>query len=430
MSISLVQRFFAFFGNVWSFMLTLVRSLLALFSFRRRSSDPPILLTPRAVALSPGRRSQRAPSTRTPSATSTLFLGHDQHARASGSVPLTSGSAPQRTSPKLDPHDPELGLSSNTPTASDHTGPSIANATSFGEGTTDASSLTTPIGCYLAPMPSATDCPYVDPLAVDRGKLRLPGSPLKVSINADPAYAETMIRPIGSPPPRHWSPAQIWTSTPFKTGRHGARSGPPRNTLEPTTTPPTIQVRPLPGTRSPTRSTPTIPTRPHTSRTSRTSPILTPNSPPPIPICAHGAATLVSPAKPHTYPRSRSHTDLGAREHGWYDADAYLPSPNPALSPPLASPSDSGDDDEPLGWLKARLIHRRTAVSASIGYGLPYADVESPRTRRRRSEGCLLAMLASSPTPIGLGACAQLDADYTKDWLEALSLHAAEAGPF
>lgn len=472
MSVSVVQRLFAFFGNVWSFILTLVRSLLALFFFRRRASDPltlpgvnrtpkeafarahsrlrPILLTPRSIALSPAIYAQRAQSTRTRSATSTLVPD------ASGSAPPAS--APQRTSPKLDPQDPELGFSITVSVPG-------SSAASLPGGTPDTSSQTTNTGslsvlpltppdrCYLTPS-SPTDCPYLEPWPINAGgKLRLPGSPLKMSINVDPAFAGTMVVPIGSPPPGRWSPVQVWTSTPYKNDNivpepvlspfdHHTGS-----TLDPSSALANISHALISRSRS---SIHPYDDASNSSTSSDASLFVNfPNGPIPATLqqadsirercrtqvqmarsknqlypqfhhpnayaCAwrrHGARV---PGKPNHATRthaSYSHMDLPSSR--WYDEDAYAPSPIPVLSPPLGDSATEDEDEVPLSRLRARLVRRSVAVS--------------PRTRRK-SEGCLLG-ISESPTRIGVGARSgtnmlslAFDGDNSpKDWLEALSL--------
>ena len=464
--LSKMQRLFAFFGNVWSFILTLVRSLLALFSFRRRASDPftlprvnrtpkdalsrlrPILLTPRSITAA-----QRAQSMRTRSATSTLLPGPD--------VP-----APQRTSPKLDPHDAELGLSV---TACDQPG---LSATSSRQGTPDSTSLRTsvlvspltpPDRCYLAPLPSATDCPYTEPwptsVTLDRGKPRPSGSPLKASINTDPSFPG----PMGSPPGR-WGPVQIWMSTPCKND-----SSVPDPALSPFDL-----HKPSPAlekishalisrsqssfqpyddaSNSPTSSDASLcsngpfagtfrqpgPTRERHHRThtraprSKTQPYPQFHHPDAYAYAwrRHGARLPGKLDRTHAYAHSHSHMDLPANE--WYDADAYAPSPVSALSPPRSESATEDEDEMPLGRLRERLARRSAAVGLGVpvGAGSRKAAAMSPRTRRM-SEGCLLAISESTPTRIGVGARSSrhvislaLDGHgYTsKDWLEALSL--------
>lgn len=500
MSVSLVKRLFAFFDNVWSFILTLVRSLLALFSFRRHASDPftlpsvsrtpkdaltrahsnlrPILLTPRSITRSPAYYTQRALSARTRSATSTLLPGPNE--TASASVPQAND--PQRTSPKLDPNDAELGLSATASSAGDHTGPPSMSATSLRGGTPDSSlptthtasllvlPLTPPDRCYLAPIPSATDCPYAEPwptsAALDRGKPRLPGSPLKVSINTDPAFPEPMVGPMDSPP-GPWSPTQIWTSTPFK----GDNPVP-----EPALSPfdqhmrsimdssaladishalisrSQSSVQPYDASNSSTssdasRSVNTSPVAETLQRPDLTTHARIPPKNQSYPqfrypdayACAwrrHGARV---PGKPDrtAYARSHSHMDLRASE--WYDPDAYAPSPVSALSPPRCdSATETEDEDEmPLCRLRERLARRSAAVRPNVGLDVPVSTGTgirtsvSPRTRRM-SEGCLLAISESTPTRIGVGTRAGRRAlslalnggGYnSKDWLEALSLY-------
>ncbi|KAH0833324.1 hypothetical protein J3R83DRAFT_12390 [Lanmaoa asiatica] len=509
MSVSLVERFFAFFDNVWSFILTLVRSLLALFSFRRRSSDPlslptvnrtpkdalarahsrlrPILLTPRSITRSPAYYTQR---TRSRSVTSTLFPGHSENATPAGSVPQPSG--PQRTSPKLDLNDPDLALSATASIAGDHPGPPSTSATSSRGGTPDTSlptihtaslsvlPLTPPDRCYLAPIPSVTDCPYTESwptnATLDRGKPRLPGSPLKVSINTEPAFAESMVGPMASPLPGRWSPpVQIWTSTPCKNDNlvpdlalspfdhrtpsivdpssalanisHALISR-SQSSIQPyddasnssafSDVSPSVNYLPVAGTFQQPERHPTHAQLPRPK-----------NQPypqfhyPDAYACAwrrHGARL---PGKPnramrtHAYAHSHSHMDLPVSE--WYDADAYAPSPVSALSPPLceSATEDEDEDEMPLGRLRERLARRSAAVGATIGLGVPVgADIrmaaafKSPRTRRM-SEGCLLAISELTPTRVGVGARSgrnvlsmALDGDgYSpKDWLDALSL--------
>ena len=500
MSISIVQRLFAFFDNVWSFILTLVRSLLALFSFRRRSSDPfilpsvsrapkealarahsrlrPILLTPRSITLSPAHNAQRAQSTRTRSATSTLFPGHNENETASATVPEASG--PQRTSPKLDPHDTELGLSVSASIA----GP--PGATSCPEGTPSTSSHTTHTGslsvlpltppdrCYLAPMPSATDCPYTEPWPTNvTSKPRLPGSPLKMSIDTDPAFSES----IGSPSPGHWSPVQIWTSTPCKNDDlvpdpalsmfdHHTRStidhssalanishalvSRSRSSIHPyddasnssTSSDASMFVNHSNGIpRALQEADPTRERYRTQAQVARfkNQPYPQFHHPNAYAWRRHGTRVpgkLNRATRTHAYARSDSHMNLPASE--WYDADAYVPSPISALSPPQgdSAPDDDTDDDEvPLSHLRDRLAHRSGAVGATIGLGVAVnAGVRnaamSPRTRRM-SEGCLLAISEWTPTRVGVSARSgrtvlslALDRDgySSKDWFEALSL--------
>lgn len=486
MSISIIQRLFAFFDNVWSFILTLVRSLLALFSFRRRSSDPfslprvnrppkdalarahnrlrPILLTPRSIAFSPAHRPQRAQSTRTRSATSTLVPGQNENATASGSGSHPSG--PQRTSPKLDPPDVELGLS----VISSIAGP--PGAVSLSEGTSDISSGTTPTDassalpltppdrCYLAPMPSATDCwPTNVP-----NKRRLPGSPLKVSTNAGPSSSEPMVRPIGSPPPGHWDPAPVWTSTPCKIDISVPDPAPSlsdhqtQSTMDPLSGLANISHALISRSRSSihpydeaSNSSPSSNVSLFVNGTNRRVPVALQPGParehhrkhvqvtrpkiqayrqfhyPDAYVCAWRRHGVRVPGKrdcasrTHCYARSLSHMDLLASE--WYGADAYAPSPITALSPPLGdSATDSDDDDEiPLNCLKDRLTRR---------HGLGVRKAMSPSTRRM-SEGCLLAISQSTPTRIGLGSrsgrsvislALEGEEGGSQDWLEALSL--------
>ncbi|KAF8554405.1 hypothetical protein OG21DRAFT_1484700 [Imleria badia] len=442
--------------TVWSFILTLVRSLLALFSFRRRASDlptvirtpadalarahsrlRPIHLTPRSLALAPA----RAQSTRTSSATSTLFPGP--------SVP-TGG--PQRTSPKLDSLDAELGLPCDLPATS---------ATSSRDGTLDTSHtgsyvppLTPPDRCYLAPLPSVTDCPYSEPwptnIPLDRGKPRLPASPLKLSTNIDSAFPEPMLGPIGSPPPGRWNPVEIWTSTPCKNDSpvpdlalsfdypkdpssamgnisHALVSR-SQSSIQPYND---TSISSLSSDASPFADYSNGGTRPrahaHVPRSSKLQPYPRFHHPDAYVYAwrRHGARLPGKHNRPHAYGRSQSYMDLAARE--WYDADAYASSPIPALSPPLGESATEDDDDEemPLGRLRERLARR----SAAVGLGLPKSAAISPRTRRM-SEGCLLA-ISESPTRIGVGVrpgrhvrSMAYDGDgYTaKDWLEALSL--------
>ena len=462
---SLSQRLFAFFGSVWSLILTLVRSLLALFSFRRRAADTfslptvnrthkdalarahprlrPILLTPRA--LDP----QRAHSIRTRSATSTLCPDPAQP------------TGPQRTSPKLDPNDAELALSAAPPAAP-----------AFREGTPDTSlgtsvyvsPLTPPDRCYLAPLPSATDCPYTEPwpanVALDRAKHRLSASPLRESTNMDPALPEPMVGPIGSPPPGHWSPVQIWTNSPCKDD--GLVPDPALSPfhLHKEPSPALVNISNALISRSRSSFQPYDDTS-HSSTSSDASPFVNrsdgtlkrlgatrerrraPARVAPYPQFHHRDAYAYAwrrhgarlPGKPnHTHaPRPRSYVDLPASE--WYDADAYAPSPISALSPPgCETTTDSDSEDEvPLGRLRERLARRNAAAGASVDLGASFgakAAVMSPRTRRM-SEGCLLAIAESTPTRIGVGARSgrhvlslALDggAYSSKDWLEALSL--------
>ncbi|KAI9566796.1 hypothetical protein HD554DRAFT_2173973 [Boletus coccyginus] len=462
MSVSVVQRLFAFVGSVWSLILTLVRSLLALFSFRRRASDTftlptvhrtpkdalarahprlrPILLTPRALAPDPHR---------TRSATSTL-------------CPIQ---AQPRTSPKLGPTDAELGLSAAVPPA----------ASACREGTPDTSlgtsvyvsPLTPPDRCYLAPLPSATDCPYTKPwpanVALDRSK-RFSGSPLRESTNMDSALPEPMLAPMGPPPPGH-CPVQIWSSTPCNDD--GLVPDPVLSPfhLHKDPSPALVNISNALISRSQSSFQPYDDTS-HSFTSSDASPFVnrpdgtlqrlgatrerrraparvarSKNHPYPqfhhpdayaYAWRRHGARLPGKPNRTHA-PRSHSYVDPPASE--WYDADAYAPSPVSALSPPgcgTATDSDS-EDEMPLGRLRERLARRNAAVGASVELGVPFdanATVMSPRTRRM-SEGCLLAIAESTPTRIGVGARSgrhvlslALDggAYSSKDWLEALSL--------
>ena len=448
--------------TVWSFILTLVRSLLALFSFRRRASDlptvnrratadalarlRPIRLTPRSLAAP-----TRAQSTRTSSATSTLLPGP--------SVP-TGG--PQRTSPKLDPLDPELGLplapcdlpaAGGTPDTS-HTGSCVPL-------------LTPPDRCYLAPLPSATDCPYSEPwptnVPVDRGKPRLPASPLTLSINNDLAFPEPMVGPIGSPPPGRWNPVQIWTSTPFKSDspvsdlasfdhpKDPAAAAALAHISHALITRSQSSVQPYDDAYNSSLSFDTSPFADYANGGTRhrTHAHVSRSKLQPYPRFHHPDAYTYtwrrrSPRLPgkhkrtHAYNRSQSFMDLPTCE--WYGPDAYAPSPIPVLSPPLgeSATEDEDEDEMPLGHLRERLARRTNAASPNISLGLPgtgtdtrKAAILSPRTRRRMSEGCLLAMSESTPTRVGVSARSSRhvrsmaydgDGYSPNDWLEALSL--------
>ena len=449
----------SFFGSVWSFILTLVRSLLAFFSFRRRASDPfslprvnrtphdalsrlrPILLTPRSI---------RAHTTRTRSATSTLLPQTD------ATTPTTG---PQRTSPKLDPHDAELGLSATAP------GPPAASVTSSTPDSTSlrtsvhVSPLTPPDRCYLAPLPSATDCPYSEPWPNnDRGKPRRSGSPLKASINMDPAFLE-----VGSPPPGRWGPVQIWMSTPCKNDSPDLALSPFELHEQPSPALASIShalisrsqssIQPYDDTSSSSPSSDASlsieyynlagtlrqlgPTR-ERHRTharaprSKIQPYPQFHHPDAYAYAwrRHGARLPGKHNRTHACAHSHSHTDLPASE--WYDADAYASSPVSALSPPRSESATEDEDEMPLGRLRERLARRSAAVGLGVptGPGTRKAAVMSPRTRRM-SEGCLLAISESTPTRIGVSARSgrhvhsmALDGHgySSQDWLEALSL--------
>ncbi|KAG6373484.1 hypothetical protein JVT61DRAFT_6639 [Boletus reticuloceps] len=371
MSVVVVQRVFAFFGNVWSFILTLVRSLLALFALRRSTSDPfslptanrtpndalarahsqlrPILLTPRSISLS------RAQSTRTRSATSTILPAHSEN-------PIASASAPQRASPKLDPHDAELGLIIERPDTS-HTGSSYVP-------------LTPPDRCYLAPLPlPATDCPYTEPWPtsspLERGKPRLPGSPLKVSTNTDAAFPEPKVAPIGSPPPGRWSPpirslAVRSNPSPALTTVSHALISRSQSSIQPYDNAANSSVSSVPS--------PLVDDAHRQSQRQRQyqhyrTHALVPRSKdqsyprfhhPDAYACMwrrHGARLPGKPDRTHAFARSQSHADFGAA--AWYDADAYILSPVTALSPPLSESATEDEDDMPLGRLKERLAAQR-----------------------------------------------------------------------
>ncbi|KAF8135072.1 hypothetical protein EV363DRAFT_1447854 [Boletus edulis] len=459
MSVVVVQHVFAFFGNVWSCILTLVRSLLALFALRRRTSDPfslptanrtpndaltrasshlrPILLTPRSISLS------RA---RTRSATSTILPAHSEN-------PVTSASAPQRASPKLDPHDAELGLIIVTP--SDFPGLPAASATSFREGTPDTSHtgssyvpLTPPDRCYLAPLPPAIGSPYTEPWPtsgpLEHGKPRLPGSPLKVSTNTDAAFPEPKVAPIGSPPPGRWSPLQIWTSTPCKTDSPVLADPILASPFDPSPVLTTVSqalisrsqssIQPYDDAANSSVSSVPSPLADDAHRQCqyqhyRTRALVPRFHQPDAYACMwrrHGARLPGKPDRTHAFARSQSHADVGAA--AWYDADAYVLSPVTALSPPLSE----DEDDMPLGRLKERLAHKGEGASVGLALSLSggIGARVSPRTRRM-SEGCLLAMSESTPTRVGVGArsgrqvlSVGLDSsgDGVRDWLDALSL--------
>ena len=496
MSISIVQRLFAFFDNVWSFILTLVRSLLALFSFRRRSSDPlslprvnrtpkdalarahthlkPILLTQRSITFSPGGYPQRTLSTRSRSATSTLFPGRGENPTASGSGPLPSG--PQRTSPKLNSHDAKLGLSVTVAVVG------TVVTTSFAEGTPDTSSQTTHTGslsvvpltppdpCFLAPIvPSVTDCPYTESWPANvTNKPRIVGSPLKTSINTEPGF----VGPIGSPPPGHWNPIQIWTSTPckiddivpdpaFSPFDHGSQSildpasvledvshallSRSRNSIHPyddtANSSPASDTSLVVNAPSPgTQQQPELIRERHRTQVRPKSQIYPRFHLPDPYACAwrrHGGRVPGKSDRARTHCYSRSYSHVSAPAHEWYGADAYARSPVTALSPPADSATED-EDEVPLGRLRERIVRRSGVVP--IGLGFPIGEgcktVVSPRTRRM-SEGCLLALSESTPTRVGVGARCSREAlalaadadDGPKDWLEALSLRFEKEKP-
>lgn len=454
------------FASVWSFILTLVRSLLALFSFRRRtdirtSNDTlarahsrlrPIILTPRSIPLS---HPQRVQGTRFPSATSTLFHGHPDIATAS-----SQASAPQRTSSKLDALDPELGL---PVTACDLPGPPAASAASFREGTPDTSHtgssscvapLTPPDRCHLAPLPSTTDCPYAEPwpadVPIDRGKPKLPGSPLRLSTNTNTAFPVPMVARIGSPPPGRWSPVQIWTSTPSKNDdpavpdqahtslevhkdssalaniSHALISR-SQSSIKPYDD---ASLSPVSLDASPLVDFANGPGPTHEHRRAQAYVPRTKDNPyprfhhPDAYACAwrrHGARLPGKTSRAHGYARSLSHVDLAALE--WYNADAYALSPVAALSPPLGE--DEDEEELPLDRVRERLARQ------SLALGFLSTAMISPRTARRMSEGCLLALSESTPTRVGVNTrsgrhaislALEGDGREVKDWLEALSL--------
>ncbi|KAG8212992.1 hypothetical protein J3R82DRAFT_11378 [Butyriboletus roseoflavus] len=363
---------------------------------------------------------------------------------------------PRRTSPKLDLNDPELGLSATTSIAGDQAGPPTSLF---------VLPLTPPDRCYLAPIPTVTDCPYGEPwptnIALD-GKLRLPGSPLKVSINTDPAFPASMVGPMDYLPPGPWSPTQIWTSTPCKNDisvpipvlspydhhtRSTMNSSALANISHALISRSRSSVQPYDASNSSTSSdaSPSINTslvvgtlqRPDPAHECDPTHAQVPPTNQPHPqfhypdayACAwrrHGARVPGKPGRT-AYTRSHSHMDLPASE--WYDADAYAPSPVSVLSPPRCeSATETEDEDEiPLYRLRERLARR----SAAVGAGMGNRTAVSPRTRRM-SEGCILAISESTPTRIGVStragrkvlSLALNGGGYSsKDWLEALSLY-------